>query len=781
MMKGLILFCLLAAANPFKAQVTIDGGLKIEDFKVCFGGKVADKNLTVDAPFEENASSSRDFSVKSSKTVLFSGKSDWRRLDDGSLEGIFAVRCEKDTDIQELSPRIAIPHSAYPGCGWEAKGTSMKMGDKGFYRNMTCKDFTLNLGNGKIIRFSFDSPTQVKLKDGSSKTGLWYVKFGMVQGPMPVLKGDGFSVKVRVSSPSGLELSNYRNYEISASENWIPIENCKDFESGSALDFSGMGFQDAPAGKHGWLKNVGGEFEFEGLPGVPQRFCGANLCGTASSISHELADTLVRRFVALGYNAVRIHHHDRYFDIPEYWDKLDYLIAKFIENGIYITTDMYVSRSVNYKDIGLPEEGAMLKGLYKQLIVCYEPAFQDWCKYSAMFLEHVNPYTGRAYKNEPGIPFISLINEGTVRNCGNKNYPPIFEEWRKWGGEGKLAWNSPRFDEFEEYMTEKAFRKCSEYIRSLGGRALLTNDNNGKKHGEMEGATKLYDYVDNHFYMDHHKFFGTRYKLPSRIENVNMVENGGPDMLKKNNVRTSAKPYTITEWNYCGPNMYRGMAGLLVGSLTAINGWDGIWRFAYSHSDRDIAFNPESFPSTFNLATDPLNIASERATVMLFLRRDISDKNGFSMDRKTGTLKVTSGKTCGFYSATGGAEAGALRADVRDVPASIWVSSLDNKAIEESGRLLLVHLTDVQGDGIRFATDERQIVLKWGGRTLVEKGRAAVSLKLESPEKYSVYGLSQSGHRVARLKTKAAAGRLEFETSTSGAEGGCLYYEIVKE
>ena len=49
---------------------------------------------------------------------------------------------------------------------------------------------------------------------------------------------------------------------IERGERWAPLEIRREPVPGSALDFSGMGLQDAPAGKHGWLKNVGGHFEF---------------------------------------------------------------------------------------------------------------------------------------------------------------------------------------------------------------------------------------------------------------------------------------------------------------------------------------------------------------------------------------------------------------------------------------------------------------------------------------------------------------------------------------
>lgn len=783
MIAGILSIAFLLVAVPLDVSVTQDGGLRIDECVISMGCKVGDKNIPVASKFEESANSYREFTIgRPKEKPAFSGKWQWTTGSDGSILGKIEMQCEADTDVQELCPRIALPHSEYPNAAWMAKGKRVALGESGFFKSMTVKDFTLELGNGNIFTLTFNGPTQVKVRDGSAKTGLWYVRFGMYQGAMSFVKGDkiSFSVKVSSPSPSCISLHPYANFVIGRSDKWIPIRNEKDFVRGSALDFSGMKLQDAPAGKYGWLKSVGGTFEFEGLPGVPQRFCGANLCHGANFVSHALADSLVERFVALGYNSVRIHHHDRDIFQPGYWDNLDYLIAKFIEKGIYITTDLYVARNVKYSDIGLKGDSVIKKGLFKQLIACYEPAFKNWCDFSRTFLEHVNPYTGRAYKDEPGMPWISLVNEGKLTTCGDKNYPPLFEEWQLFGGEGRLKYNSPRFEEFEDYLNEKVFDKCSAFVRSLGVKALLSNDNNGKRHGDKEGCTQKYDYVDNHFYIDTPKSVGARNTLPIVLGNINLVTEKGPEMFRKYDVTGYSRPYTITEWNFCGPNRYRSIAGLMVGAMSSTQGWDGLWRFAYSHMAEDVAYNPHSYPSKQNLACDPLNMATERATVCLFLRGDMKEGRGLEMNPEDGSMTVSSPLTCGIFRNEGEGKAGVLNAVISGAPASIWVSSLDSKPVANSERMLLVHLTDVQGENVRYSDYSRSMLLNWGEGTVVEKGKAKVHLAVANPDAFKVYALSTSGERTGKVKTRVERGALSFEISTDGPAGGCIYYEIVK-
>ncbi len=69
-----------------------------------------------------------------------------------------------------------------------------------------------------------------------------------------------------------------------------------------------------------------------------------------------------------------------------------------------------------------------------------------------------------------------------------------------------------------------------------------------------------------------------------------------------------------------------------------------------------------------------------------------------------------------------------------DVPTTLWVSSLDGAPIGHSSRMLLVHLTDVQGEGAQFADERRRILLRWGQTPLVAVGDALVELRFDSCE-----------------------------------------------
>ena len=96
--------------------------------------------------------------------------------------------------------------------------------------------------------------------------------------------------------------------------------------------------------------------------------------------------------------------------------------------------------------------------------------------------------------------------------------------------------------------------------------------------------------------------------------------------------------------------------------------------------------------------------------------------------------------------------------------------------------MLLVHLTDLQNSGARFADRERLILEEWGGLPyLVRVGTAGITLGTEQAKRLGVWALDTSGKRVAQLGAAASERALSFVVSTRGPGGACLYYELAPE
>ena len=846
-------------AEPLPVRVAMDGSLAFDGGTLgiaAFRPGWAACRLTADWT---DFSAERAFGVVFGATTFFDGRASWTQQPDGTVKGVVTLTAKDAAKMQcvALAANIDNP-PAFPLGGGSESGVDLPVAD------------------GRTLRLDFGVPVSRFAQDSRQWGGKWDIRFGDALGSRDYAAGETLSWEVSLSSPDGIALHQVEPFRIVEGNEWVRLDYKKDVLPGSALDLSGLGFQDAPAGKYGWLKAVDGHFEFENRPNVPQRFYGVNLCFSANYPDHDLADRLVERFVRCGYNAVRIHHHDGIWkdaivgrkveklksrkdpqqstsDLqPSTFqpfnssmssppcgddiDRLDYLLARCFELGIYATTDLYVSRPVAWRDIGIDRDGELNPGLFKTYVALHDGAFSNWCEHAAAFLNHVNPYTGRAYKDEPAMPLVSVINENALAvgwGEGDKaNDPVIAAAWREYGGTGPVPnpWSKETKEagaKFDAWILAKAWEKCSAFVHSLGARALLTNDNCGGHHAEGDWPASLYDYVDTHFYVDHPVFVGEPWKLPSKCDNLNPVSAGKPGLLHKGWAENSSKPHVITEWNFSGPGRYRAAGGILTGALAAAHGWDGLWRFAYAHHVSFLDDLPNAPPQYFDCAIDPLVAASDLASVCLFLggdaakvqrdeRRVTSDEiwkvdgPDLRLDKERGAMSLVTPLLCGGFAESGRIEAGPVKFEIQpsnqssanqsSVPTTLWVSALDGRPIAQSSRLLLVHLTDVQGDGREYADDTRTLLLKWGKGCLAEVGEADVELRLDesaanhsslvtrnssldgkaAASGFTVYALDTTGRRVCAVPSSVEGGVLRFSVSTRGAEGGRIFYEIVR-
>jgi hypothetical protein len=501
---------------------------------------------------------------------------------------------------------------------------------------------------------------------------------------------------------------------ITAGPNWLPLDVSLDVEPGSALDFSTLVPRHAPAGKFGRVVvSPEGKFAFE-KRAVPARFYGVDLCCTAQYLPHALADRLADRLVRLGYNAVRIHHHERWLWEPDpgvRWqsdrlDELDYLFAALKRRGIYVTTDLYVSRLVALAEV-YPETAEGKRGgtapaagaakqwtfenyyntgpgnfdvqQYKMAVYVNPRAYEDYKKFSRALLEHKNPYTGLRYADDPALAWISLMNEDCPGNFIAGLNGPLRDDWqRAWnrwltarhpdrdsliGAVGVLPDDQDHvrgtvplatissttplgvaFSMFVADVQRDFVQRTRKFLRDeLGCRALLSDCNGWTNPVQLQGVRSDFDYVDDHFYVDHPTYLAPTRVPPSRSANVSPIAGGAPGGRRCAFTRVYGKPLTITEFNYCGPGRYRGTSGLLTGAMGALQDWDGLWRHVYSYSRENIERPAAMY--YFDVAADPLTQAAERAGLCLFLRGDLEPaKHAVAIDCMPGDL-LASAKT----------------------------------------------------------------------------------------------------------------------------------------
>ncbi|HOL75814.1 MAG TPA: hypothetical protein PKY35_02195, partial [Candidatus Hydrogenedentes bacterium] len=198
---------------------------------------------------------------------------------------------------------------------------------------------------------------------------------------------------------------------------------------------------EAPAGKHGFLKVSGDSFVFE--DGTPARFWGCNLAAYALFVDKTTIEEQARRIAKMGFNLVRIHHHDsiswvdpsvidksrddtRYLD-SRGMDCLDYWISCLKEQGVYIWLDLHVGRILKAGDNavtknGIPGFDEIRRQEGKLNGFCYfNPTVQELMKeFNERYLTHTNPYTGLAYVDDPAVAMMLVTNENDLtQHFGN--------------------------------------------------------------------------------------------------------------------------------------------------------------------------------------------------------------------------------------------------------------------------------------------------------------------------------------------------------------------------
>lgn len=585
---------------------------------------------------------------------------------DGGARAAFVLKARESVVFQTLVAAADFETPVLAGGRWEADGRSGVFPaefEKAQFFVGEVRALKITPPGGRALTFSFPVPTLVLLQDDRNwGNANFTLRIGRGSGQMAAGETAEIAMTIeggefRAEVPAAL-----RPVVMKADAEWIPLQEELEIVPGSALDLSTQGFIDGPCGARGRIvATPDGHFAFAQEPEKPHRFYGVNFCFSAQFLPKDKVDRLLDRLVRLGYNTVRIHHYEVELTKPAWrpgfdWDaekvdQLDYLLAGCAKRGLWVTTDLYVSRPVSGKQIGRAEKEIEMDS-FKILVPVSEPAFQDWAAFTRKFLDRVNPYTGLRLAEDPAIAWLSLINEGPVSHRWTelRQIPEWQEAWKRWienrfpSPEARkaalgepaadrvpmpegLSGDSPRSLLAQAFVAETelaTFERMKKFLREdLRCQALLTNMNNaGPALVPLQLARDRFDYVDEHFYVDHPQFLEKPWRLPSSSPNANPIASGAPGGTGPASVRLFDKPFTITEYNYSGPGRFRGVGGILTGALAALQDWDGLWRFAYSHNAATL-FEPGPI-AYFDLVSDPLNQAADRLSLFLYLRGDLA-------------------------------------------------------------------------------------------------------------------------------------------------------------
>ncbi|MBK1876253.1 carbohydrate binding domain-containing protein [Pelagicoccus mobilis] len=274
-------------------------------------------------------------------------------------------------------------------------------------------------------------------------------------------------------------------------------------------DLSGMNHK--PAGKHGYI-TIDDQAHFT-VGGERIRFWGVNFVTNTPFIPNNEADGVAPRLAKFGFNIVRFHHMDNNWggsSLIDYsqgnsrelhtdnLDRLDYLIAKLKENGIYTNINLINARDFKVADGLDPQIEANLEWKERHVIGFVDETFRDLEKeYARKLLTHTNPYTGLTYAEDPAIAVVEVNNENGIFH---QYYGGSLEKWpQAYKDQLNTKWNSWLSNRYAD--TAELLDAWSGESEAFGPEILSnptfengTSDWNSEQHGDSAVTTTTGEY-----------------------------------------------------------------------------------------------------------------------------------------------------------------------------------------------------------------------------------------------------------------------------------------------
>jgi len=398
-----------------------------------------------------------------------------------------------------------------------------------------------------------------------------------------------------------------------------------------------------PAGKFGFVEAKGDELQ---ISDKPIRFWGCNVQAYSLFVTDkDLIKKQAKRIAALGYNLVRLHHHDSKRWVKkcliadgdtsqeidqEALDSYFYWIKCLKDEGIYIWIDLHVGRPFKPGD-NIPDFDEIKKGsnsTKEMKIYCYvnERAKELMKEFQKKLVTTISPYTGKNMVNESAIMGFLISNENDLTHHGgngllaDKNVPAhhqmFVEKIKKFESATGLSssslmktWEPGNAKYLLNDIEYNWSKEMVEHVQSLGVKVPVAS-------GHMWGGNPTFSLpaltagtiIDAHCY-DHGEFL----KRDPR-NSATMGENLLVGQL-------CDYPFAITEWNAeDGAHSTDTFTHqLYIASLSAFQGWDAPMLYGYSQdglSNRGL-----SNWSSYNV---PAIMGLNPAAALIYRRGDVA-------------------------------------------------------------------------------------------------------------------------------------------------------------
>ena len=481
-------------------------------------------------------------------------------------------------------------------------------------------------------------------RNPSARIGLYLTGFPIPNKPLKSLtfrtsgKGGIWMIAGATVTDSKIPFFEEEIRRMVPNADWKVMKHSKKYAKGSILDFSD--FLDAPAGKYGRVVVRNGQFEYASRPGIPVRFWGTNITYWTNFMDDTHIDQLMDACAFMGYNLIRFHHFDRDLIahsgnrstalVPERMDRMDSIVAKARKRGIYLTLDFVTLHPLAKGEVAEFPNETLSVHEFKTMIHFSPSAMKIWETFALNLMNHVNPYTKVAWKEEPAIAFVSLVNEDAI--LGAAALTPRIRRWieRRFEEYCRKHNLTVRYENRENlwnrFMTEqlnRGYQHMERVLRSAGCRFPITSHNNNDS-CTMSAMRTRFDYADTHSYFQAPTAYMTPYRAPMYVDTRSSV---GSLFSGENHfsARLAGKPFVCTEWDFVNPSPHAAEGGILMSAYAALNGWSGLCHFQLiGDAERDLDRDNRTI-NLFTAINNPLMHLSLRAGPLLFLRKDVKE------------------------------------------------------------------------------------------------------------------------------------------------------------
>ena len=464
----------------------------------------------------------------------------------------------------------------------------------------------------------------------------------------------------------GVQASTVSNLVYEASDEWRPIDiNHLIVKAGSALDLSTIA--DVPRKAAATGTSVGlprliigrtGKLVAKDQPEVSIRLKGTGInyawiVGAANK-DPDWKSTFSQQVLAAkrqGYNLIRtsadVGSLGKSF-LPENLDKTDFLAAELSRQRIYRIFDC----NVYLRHAWEPGTNRMD---YTLRMYLGDPIVRNaWKQGTDFMMNHINPYTGLAWKEDTGIACVILYNEqewgffhpkSFLAKETQAEFDTRYRQWlqHKYATPARLAkaWGDSSLNNFDQVVTPDNFpqdgtsprdndfvlfcgmlsRESAQWmtntLRATGYTGLISQYNLSQW---LEGQRTRWEVSPVSIANSYHNH-PTSFDNPGSIcEQDSSIGAGAWYWRNIAATRLADRPFIQTEFNHPFWNPYQHECGILYGAYSAFQGFDVL----SIHENAVFQYVGKPGLSIFTVGRSPIARAGEFLSVCLFLRRDIT-------------------------------------------------------------------------------------------------------------------------------------------------------------